>query len=180
MKSSAMGRLCNGDEVLALDETEPGRELAYPRPPLGPGDGAERERAGEVGRPLDRDDRRTVDPLAELARVDLDEGRERRTGRQELAGERLAGRAGSPDDRGASTGEQRPAQEVHLAAAERVERVRRLDARQPPRVVAPEVDEALDVAEATAALPDPEDEVVVLRPAAVAVRDGPGPGGPAG
>src|SRR5215475_7568382 len=103
MKSSAMPRLCpsgDGNEVAALDEPELGCEVAHPRPPFGPGDGSEGERAGVVGGTLDGDDRRSVDPLAELARVDLDERGERCAGRQKLARERLSCRAGAPDDRG--------------------------------------------------------------------------------
>src|SRR5581483_4758973 len=125
MKSSAMRRLCpppglrNGDEVLALDEAEARGELTDARSALRPGDGAERERARKGRSLLDRDDRRAVDPLAELARVDLDEGGERRARGEELERERLPGRACSPDHRGAAAGEQRPPQEVHLAAAER-------------------------------------------------------------
>src|SRR5436189_3713942 len=110
MKSSAIHRLCpslgHGDEVLTFDEAERGRELAHPFPPLRPGDGAEGERAGKIGRTLDRDDRRAVDPLAELPRVDLDERGERCARREELARERLPRRTGAPDDRGTPEGEE--------------------------------------------------------------------------
>src|SRR5262245_1688794 len=116
-----------------------------------------------------------MDPLAELARVDLDESHDRRARREKLAGECLSGRAGAPDDGGAAGGEDGPAQEVHLAASESVERVGGLLPRQSLRVVAPPVDEPIEVSEAAAALPDPEDEVVVLRPAQVAVGDEIGP-----
>src|SRR6266550_8543335 len=121
MKSSAMHRLCpsgDGDEVAAFDEAETRGELAHLGAALRARDSAERERSEEVGRALDADDRRPVDPLAELARVDLDEGGERGALGEELARERLSGRAPAPDDRGAAAGEQRPAQEVDLAAPE--------------------------------------------------------------
>src|SRR2546423_3041259 len=183
MKSSAMHRLCpsgDGDEVAAFDEAETRGELAHLGAAFRARDSAERERNGEVGRALDGDDRRPVDPLAELARVDLDEGGERRALGKELARERLPGRARAPDDRGASAREQCPAQEMHLAAAERSERVRRLRPREPLRVVAPTVDECVDVAEPAAAFRDPENEVVVLGPTLVAVGDELGPGGQAG
>ena len=128
----------------------------------------------------DGDDRSPVDPLAELARVDLDESGERRARGHELTRERLPGRARAPDDRRAAAREQCPAQEMHLAAAKRIERVRRLRAREPARVVAPAVDERVHIAKPAPAFPDPENEVVVLGPALVAVGDELGPGGQAG
>src|SRR6476659_9265780 len=76
----------------------------------------------------------------------------------------------------AAAREQCPTQEVHLAAAERGERIRRLRAGEPLRVVAPAVDERVHVAEPAAAFPDPENEVVVLGPALIAVGDELGPG----
>src|SRR5204862_1882273 len=172
MKSSAMHRLCpsgDGDEVAAFDEAETRGELAHLGAALRARNSAERERSGEVGRALDGNDRGPVDPLAELARVDLDEGDERGALGEELARERLPGRARAPDDPRAAAREQRAAQEVDLAAAERVERVRGLRPREPLRVVAPTVDECVDVAEPAAAFRDPENEVVVLGPTLVAV-----------
>src|SRR5947199_7535568 len=111
MKSSAMYRLCpsgDGDEVPALDEPETGGELSNLRPHFRPGDGAESERAGVVARPLDGHDRDSMDPLAELAWVDVDEGGERSTRCEQLTRERLPGGPGAPDDRRSAAGEQRP------------------------------------------------------------------------
>src|SRR6478736_9168223 len=184
MKSSAMCRLCpalgDRDEIRSLAKSKPGGELAHPRSALQARHGTERERAGEVAGALDGDDRSPVDPLAELAPVDLDEGGERRARGEELKRERLPGRTRAPDDPRAAAREQCPTQEVPLAAAERGKRVRRPRAGEPLRVVAPAVDERVHVAEPAAAFPDPENEVVVLGPALIAVGDELGPGGQAG
>ncbi len=118
--------------------------------------------------------------LSSLRGVDLDEGGERCAGGEELARERLPRRACAPDDRGSSVREERSAQVVRLAAPEGGERVRRVGAGEPLRVVAPAEDERLQVAEAAAALPDPQHEVVVLGPAAIAVGEELGPRGEAG
>ena len=94
------GRLRDGDEIRPLLQPQARGEGAHVRPSRRARDRAADERAGKGTRLFDADDRRAVNPLAELARVDLDEGGERRAGAEELARERLPGRAGAPDDGG--------------------------------------------------------------------------------
>src|SRR5690349_1642722 len=86
--------LRHDDEVVALDAALLGREVAQAGPARRPGDGTERDavaRAGVVG-----NDRDPVDPLADLAFVDIDERGDGDPCLEQRPGVELAHRTGSP------------------------------------------------------------------------------------
>jgi predicted RNA polymerase sigma factor len=164
--------LGHGREVDAVAPPLDVRELADARATLGTGDGAERDRLAEPPGFGRRNDRHAVDPLAVLARVDVDERLNGGAGGGELAHEALPDRAGAPDDRRPAVPEERPAQVMDLAADEGVLTVAGVGARLAPCPVAPAQDDGLHVPEAGTAGPEAQDEIVVLRPARLAVAAG--------
>src|SRR5205085_11847570 len=99
-----------------------------------------------------REDGNPVDPLPDLALVNLDEGGDLDAGVHQHARMELPDRPGAPHDSWPPV-ERVPAQVVDLAARERRQRVTRIRPYQPRRVVAPVEDRLLEVTEAAACSP---------------------------
>src|SRR5919108_3200517 len=122
-KRRRLNALRDGDEVVALAAPLLTGELAQARPGCLARDSAESDplpRAVVV-----REDGNPVDPLPDLAPVDLDEGGNLDAGVHQHARVQLADRPGAPHDSRPAT-QDVPAQVVDLAARERRQRVPRI------------------------------------------------------
>lgn len=112
------------EEVHTVDPPLRGGELAQPRPCVRAGDGAEGDRVAQLRALVRGDDRHAVDPLPELARVDLDDAR--RSGRSRRSSSRASCFPTAPAARGEAVRLGRRDLELEPAQQDRDERRHRV------------------------------------------------------
>src|SRR5262245_23018161 len=165
-------RLCRAHVVARLDEAETVELIPDQLAGTGPGDGCDDGVAAQGRKGIDRNDRCTVDRLADAALAHLDHVREAFTVRAERAGEVAAGLAVTPQDVVVAAAQEGRGEERRLAGGDVLETVVRAGARETRRPVAPAEEAARDDAELVAGREETENQVVVLRPRHVAIADG--------